>query len=302
MVKKPISLSKTKRLQSKPQDSTSLALKDSDSFILNDSGSGISNPIIPLALSEATYNQFAASSSHESTIPSVDTKQTPIEDMAIDVVLPDNSLNDLPETIALMETTPPTDFMDHNMDQLSDNSPEKQDPEVPQFNVSNRTPSPQVIQVRSNTPPPIFKTSTPHVNGRSFAFMQSTPNQESRTVNAFDIFGDCPISPIGPTNNSIYQDTPVMNGRTRNVIMKEPGGKEKLIHNASSSLPPPLDINNIQPAHITEKQKKMKVEEFLQGLIEQKIQDIKDYGSEEIKKIEAASAEIKKRLTAELSQ
>lgn len=80
--------------------------------------------------------------------------------------------------------------------------------------------------------------------------------------------------------------------------MKEPGGTGKLIHNPSAALPPPLDINNIQPAHITEKQKKMKVEEYIQGLFEQKIEDIKEYGLNEIKKIEAASEEIKRKLTA----
>lgn len=80
--------------------------------------------------------------------------------------------------------------------------------------------------------------------------------------------------------------------------MKEPDGAGKLIQTHSADLPPPLDINNIRPAHITEEQKKMKVEEYIQGIFEQKIEDIREYGLNEIKKIEAASAEIKRNLTA----
>lgn len=309
-VKKPISLSKSKKL--KPQDSTAVSFDGSDAPILKGPlPTGINNPIIPIALSEATYNQFSSSSSHKRTSipsPTTETKQSdpaPAEDMSIDeVIKPENSLSELSEAVVLMETTPPMDLME---------GVETESPEKTTLETRNRTPTPPPPPppptsnpIISTPPRTLMKPTTPRTTGRPFSFMQSTPNHESHLVNAFDIFGDCPMSPIGPistttvAHQSIYQDTPVMiqNGRTRHVIMKEPGGTGKLIHNPSAALPPPLDINNIQPAHITEKQKKMKVEEYIQGLFEQKIEDIKEYGLNEIKKIEAASEEIKRKLTA----
>ncbi|CEJ00286.1 hypothetical protein RMCBS344292_14347 [Rhizopus microsporus] len=133
-------------------------------------------------------------------------------------------------------------------------------------------------------------------------FMQSTPAQSSQMeVDAHDIFGSRPCSPIEPKNGTIegsIGDTPVTSyreegGRTRRLITFEEG-EAKLIRHWSPSTSPSVPALNMHEEHVSDEimaelddeQKKMTVEQYTLSLIEQSIQIIKEKGYEKIEQIE----------------
>lgn len=133
-------------------------------------------------------------------------------------------------------------------------------------------------------------------------FMQSTPAQSSQMeVDAHDIFGSRPCSPIEPKNGTIegsIGDTPVMSyreegERTRGLITFEEG-EAKLIQRWLPPISPSVPALNIHEEHVSDEmmtelddeQKKMTVEQYTLSLIEQSIHIIKEKGYEKIEQIE----------------
>lgn len=343
-VKKPISLSRSK---SKNQKSKKIALStpsSSQSLLSNETPSTAKNAsTASVTLSEPITDQvrfsLELSSSNTSNIPTfkeptkVGSPVAPLDTTMSDIydpTLPEGFLDDLPDTNTIMETTPPAEFMDRTPSpQLTAGAPSPQ--LVPQslspINIIQspqlrlRSPSPvnriQLPQLNKRTPSPQLKPRyhphrtppppSPSTRARHMTFMQSTPNQESHTVTAFDIFGDCPLSPIHPTLRSgqAYQNTPVMHlsGRTRQVITEDMNGTPQRITRPEEPLPPPLDINTIfNTTSISEHHKKMKVKDYMQHIIDENIEKVREHGLKEIKEIQAISEKIKSSLISQIKE
>jgi hypothetical protein len=169
-------------------------------------------------------------------------------------------------------------------------------------------------------------------------YLQSTPvqacQQQHSTVSAADIFGDCPFSPIVPEihskeDSTIFQSTPVIGGgRTRSIIDMATEEDEEMDKvekrkrfraisppkspmrtstvDESMETPPVLTMSDIfthvPPGQITEEEKQMKVEDYLQHVVNTNIDKLRAHGDKLIDTIQTQSDQIKSQLLQQWQQ
>ncbi|KAK4521230.1 white collar 2 type of transcription factor [Mucor velutinosus] len=165
---------------------------------------------------------------------------------------------------------------------------------------------------------------------KQMKYLQSTPmhSVSSRTVNAMDIFGECPLSPITtttssssaaataiPNSNAAHIRTPSMAttgtasssadgvvGRTRSVFTAD--GQRRLFHSnnttATNAPAMTLDVNSAPP--VTAEQKQMSVEMYLQHVMDENIRKVREQGKQLIEIMKEKSEDIKQGLLSQKQQ
>lgn len=135
----------------------------------------------------------------------------------------------------------------------------------------------------------------------------------NRTVQAMDIFGDCPLSPI-TTTSATNAATPINRtpavtasvdgvvGRTRSVFTAD-GQRRPAPSNSSTSSHGPvmsLDVNSAPP--VTAEQKQMTVETYIQHVVDESIRKVQHQGEQLIAAIKERSDGIKQDLLSQKQQ
>ncbi|KAL7316757.1 hypothetical protein PS15m_003207 [Mucor circinelloides] len=179
----------------------------------------------------------------------------------------------------------------------------------------SKTGRPSIPATRPPTSPTRIRNSDVAASlAKQMKYLQSTPMNNgihSNTVNAMDIFGDCPLSPITTTTatsttkqNNAHIRTPAVT--TGSSVYTGESGRTRTVFTADGQrLPLPktdapvltLDVNAAPP--VTAEQKKMSVEMYLQHVVDENIRKVRQQGDGMIAAIREKSDGIKQSLLSQ---
>lgn len=178
----------------------------------------------------------------------------------------------------------------------------------------SKTGRPSIPATRPPTSPTRIRNSDVAASlAKQMKYLQSTPMNSgirSSTVNAMDIFGNCPLSPITTTatsttkQNNAHMRTPAVT--TGSSVYTGESGRTRTVFTADGQrLPLPkkdapvltLDVNAAPP--VTAEQKKMSVEMYLQHVVDENIRKVRQQGDGMIAAIREKSDGIKQSLLSQ---
>lgn len=139
---------------------------------------------------------------------------------------------------------------------------------------------------------------------KKLTYMQSTPSRSHQTiVQASDIFGDLLLSPIAPSRHDHVLATPQLhNPQQHTSIIPKSGKAIPQPPSPTRSTAPVVSLLDImhQMPTVSQEYKKMKVEDYLNHVIDHSISQIKTHGQNVVQRIQEKSDLIKQELQQHL--